>query len=217
MFIIVYTIIHNKSCKFYFLFIYIHWVAPVLLVFYINRSLPDLTCQICFHCVRFEVKGEINCFVCAGITYDAEKESKAEWDAKQSQLTHLMEQEKDRMAGGWPLSLRLCLCLSVFVSVSVFLSVSVSVSVSVCVCLCRCVFLCVCLCICLYHCLCLFQSLSFSVSDCLSRGVASHTHVRTCFHIIKATTKCPLQTVARLRGYPDVFLDFGDENVNIQL
>ena len=35
------------------------------------------------------------------------------------------------------------------------------------------------------------------------RGVASRTHVRTGFHINKATTKCSLQTV--VRGCPDIF------------
>ena len=32
--------------------------------------------------------------------------------------------------------------------------------------------------------------------------------VRMCFHINKATTKCPLQTVAR--GCPDMFIAFGN-------
>ena len=35
-----------------------------------------------------------------GIKYDADKESKAEWDAKQSQLTRIMEQEKNRKLAG---------------------------------------------------------------------------------------------------------------------
>ena len=42
------------------------------------------------------------------------------------------------------------------------------------------------------------------------RGVATRTHVRTCFHIIKATTQCPLQTVAK--GCPDMFIAFGNES-----
>lgn len=46
---------------------------------------------------------------CAGIKYDAEKESKAEWDAKQSQLTRIMEQEKNRKMAGRGLTLYLCL------------------------------------------------------------------------------------------------------------
>ena len=35
------------------------------------------------------------------------------------------------------------------------------------------------------------------------RGIASYTHICTCFHISKATTKCPFQTVAR--GCTDMF------------
>ena len=47
------------------------------------------------------------------------------------------------------------------------------------------------------------------------RGVASRTHVRTCFHVSQKITKYPLQTVAR--GCADMFIAFGNENVIIHL
>ena len=50
---------------------------------------------------------------------------------------------------------------------------------------------------------------------CICRGVASRTHVRTGFHIIQASTKCPLQMVAV--GCPDMLIVFGTENVIIHL
>ena len=49
----------------------------------------------------------------------------------------------------------------------------------------------------------------------VASGVISRTPVCTCFHINKATAKCPLQAVAK--GSPDFCIAFGNENVIIHL